>query len=43
MGAYVGWTKLKDGKGMMVNWSYLDGADYLPSDAEVRKLRPASN
>jgi len=28
---------------MMVNWSYLDGADYLPSDAEVRKLRPAAN
>jgi branched-chain amino acid transport system substrate-binding protein len=43
MGAYLGWTKLKDGKGIMVNWSYLDGADYLPSDAEVRKLRPAAN
>ena len=42
MGAYVGWTALKDGKGTMVNWSYLDGAGYLPSDAEVRKLRPGN-
>lgn len=42
MGAYVGWTKLKDGKGIMENWSYRDGANYLPSDDEVRKLRPGS-
>ena len=41
MGAYVGWTKLRDGKGVMVDWTYLDGADYLPSDDEVRKLRAA--
>ncbi len=40
MGAYVGWTKLEDGKGKMVNWTYENGADYLPSDDEVRKLRP---
>lgn len=42
MGAYVGRTKLKDGKGMMVDWTYLNGGDYLPSDEEVRKLRPAA-
>ncbi|MGD8992872.1 MAG: ABC transporter substrate-binding protein [Desulfobacterales bacterium] len=40
MGAYVGKTALKDGKGIMVDWSYADGKDYLPSDAEVMKLRP---
>ena len=40
MGAYVGYTALKDGKGIMVNWKYCDGKDYLPSDAEVKKLRP---
>lgn len=40
MGAYVGWTKLRDGKGVMVDWSYRDGADYLPSDDEVRAMRP---
>lgn len=43
MGAYVGTTTVSDGKGKMINWSYLDGAGYLPSDAEVMKLRPASN
>ncbi len=43
MGAYVGRTKLKDGKGIMVDWKYLDGAKYLPSDEEVKKLRPAAN
>ena len=43
MGAYVGWTKLKDGRGIMERWKYLDGANFLPSDAEVRKLRPAAN
>ena len=41
MGAYVGYTALKDGKGIMVNWKYMNGKDYLPSDEEVRKLRPA--
>ena len=41
MGAYVGVTDVRDGKGVMVDWSYRDGAGYLPSDEEVRKLRPA--
>lgn len=41
MGAWVGKTALKDGKGIMVDWSYRDGANYLPSDDEVKKLRPA--
>jgi len=40
MGAYVGLTALKDGKGVMVDWQYADGKDYLPADAEVMKLRP---
>jgi len=41
MGAYVGRVVLKDGKGVMVDWTYKAGENYLPSDAEVRKLRPA--
>ncbi|HEV7258402.1 MAG TPA: ABC transporter substrate-binding protein [Bosea sp. (in: a-proteobacteria)] len=41
LGAFVGKTALKDGKGTMVDWSYRDGAKYLPSDAEVKTLRPA--
>ena len=40
MGAYVGYTALRDGKGIMVDWKYADGKDYLPSDAEVMNLRP---
>ncbi len=40
MGAYVGKTKLEQGKGVMVDYVYLDGAKYQPSDAEVKKLRP---
>jgi branched-chain amino acid transport system substrate-binding protein len=40
MGAYVGYTALKDGKGIMVDWRYANGKDYLPSDEEVMKLRP---
>ncbi|MBX9631395.1 MAG: ABC transporter substrate-binding protein [Burkholderiales bacterium] len=41
MGAYVGRLAQKDGKGMMVDWVYREGAAYLPSDEEVKKLRPA--
>ena len=41
MGAYVGRTAKVDGKGVMVDFRYADGADYLPDDATVRKLRPA--
>ena len=40
MGAYVGRTAVKDGKGVMVDWRYADGKDYLPPDDVVRKLRP---
>ncbi len=40
MGAYVGKTALKDGKGVMVDSVYRKGADYLPPDDEVKKLRP---
>jgi branched-chain amino acid transport system substrate-binding protein len=40
LGAFVGKTALKDGKGVMVDSVYRNGADYLPSDAEVEKMRP---
>src|SRR5262245_21523847 len=39
MGAYVGQLAQKNGKGVMVNWRYADGARYQPSDQEVRMLR----
>jgi branched-chain amino acid transport system substrate-binding protein len=41
MGAFVGRTAVKDGKGVMVDWRYADGALYLPGPDEVKKLRPA--
>jgi branched-chain amino acid transport system substrate-binding protein len=42
MGAYVGKTAVKDGKGIMVDWRYADGKDYLPSDDAVKAMRPAN-
>lgn len=42
MGAFVGKTTVRDGQGVMVEWSYRDGANYLPSDEEVAKLRPSA-
>jgi branched-chain amino acid transport system substrate-binding protein len=42
LGAFVGRTKNEGGKGVMVDYRYLDGANFLPSAAEVRKLRPAN-
>jgi branched-chain amino acid transport system substrate-binding protein len=39
MGAYVGTLAVEDGKGVMVDWFYADGADYLPSDDVVKSLR----
>jgi len=41
MGAYVGRTDVRDGKGVMVDWRYANGKDYLPPDDVVRRLRPA--
>ncbi|MGE0752201.1 MAG: ABC transporter substrate-binding protein [Variibacter sp.] len=41
MGAFVGKLAVKDGKGVMVDFKYVDGASVLPSDAEVKALRPA--
>jgi branched-chain amino acid transport system substrate-binding protein len=42
MGAYVGRLGLKDGKGYMKEWRFVDGKDALPSDEEVKKMRPAN-
>jgi branched-chain amino acid transport system substrate-binding protein len=40
LGAYVGKTAVKDGKGVMVGSVYRDGKDFLPSEADVAKERP---
>ena len=40
LGAFVGKLGLKDGKGTMVDWRYVEGADALPADDVVRGMRP---
>jgi branched-chain amino acid transport system substrate-binding protein len=40
MGAYVGRTAVKDGKGVMVDWRYADGKDYQPDDSAIATMRP---
>lgn len=42
MGAWVGETVLRGRAGTMRNARYVDGADYLIPEAEVRAARPAS-
>ena len=42
MGSFVGRTKYVNGVSLMVNSHYCDGADFMPSDEEVRKMRPAA-
>jgi branched-chain amino acid transport system substrate-binding protein len=41
MGTWLGKTAVADGKGVMVDWYYADGADFQPSDEEVKAMRPA--
>ena len=41
MGAFVGRTRNDQGKGVMVDARYQDGAAFQPSNDEVRKLRAA--
>ncbi len=41
MGAFVGQTALQDGRGIMVDWFYADGNDYLPDEATALQRRPS--
>jgi branched-chain amino acid transport system substrate-binding protein len=43
MGAYVGTIALEKGAGTMADFKYVDGASVLPSDADVKTLRPAAD
>ena len=40
MGAFIGRTALQDGKGVMTDFAYRDGAAYAPSPEQVAKERP---
>ncbi|MGH8687292.1 MAG: ABC transporter substrate-binding protein [Burkholderiales bacterium] len=39
MGAFVGQLARRDGRGVMVHWRYVDGAQVQPTDDAVRALR----
>ena len=41
MGSYVGRTRNEGGKGVMVDFRYVDGAQVLPKPEQVRQWRPA--
>jgi branched-chain amino acid transport system substrate-binding protein len=41
LGAFVGKLDQKDDRGVMVDWRYADGKNYMPSDATVKRMRPA--
>ena len=41
VGAFVGKIAIKGGKGTMSDFTYVEGGKVLPSDDEVKKLRPA--
>jgi branched-chain amino acid transport system substrate-binding protein len=41
MGAYVGTLAVKDGKGIMTDFKYVDGSTVQPPDDQVKKWRPA--
>ena len=41
MGAYVGKIKNDNGKGVMVDYKYMDGTRFQPTSDEVKKLRAA--
>ncbi|MEC5324391.1 ABC transporter substrate-binding protein [Aurantimonas sp. A3-2-R12] len=40
MGAFIGTTAVEDGKGVMVDWAYVDPTPYMPSDEEIKAMRP---
>jgi branched-chain amino acid transport system substrate-binding protein len=41
LGAYVGVTTVSQGRGVMKDFRYVDGAAVQPPDAEIRRWRPA--
>ncbi len=40
LGSWLGKLAVKDGKGVMTDWTFVDGKDLLPSEAEGRAKRP---
>ena len=43
LGTFVGRVAVKDGKGVMVDYKYMDGAKFQPTDAQVKQWRTAAD
>jgi branched-chain amino acid transport system substrate-binding protein len=43
LGSWLGKLAIKDGKGIMTDWTFVDGKDLLPTEAEGRAKRPAGS
>jgi len=43
LGVFVGRTALHDGRGVMVDWRYVDGNTLLPPDDAVQRMRPTDH
>jgi branched-chain amino acid transport system substrate-binding protein len=41
MGTWVGKLDVKDGRGVMVDWRFVDGKDFQLDDASIKSRRPA--
>lgn len=41
LGSWLGKLALKDGKGVMTDWTWMDGKDLLPTEKEALAMRPA--
>jgi branched-chain amino acid transport system substrate-binding protein len=39
LGVFIGHLGVKDGQGVMTDWTYVDGKDFMPSDAAVAAKR----
>jgi branched-chain amino acid transport system substrate-binding protein len=40
LGTYIGLTSLREERGIVKDFAYVDGRFVMPSDAEVTRLRP---
>jgi branched-chain amino acid transport system substrate-binding protein len=41
LGSWLGQLNVKNGKGVMENWTWVDGKGALPNEKEARSRRPA--
>jgi branched-chain amino acid transport system substrate-binding protein len=42
VGHWIGRLACRDGRGTMVDWKFLDGAEFLPPEPQAAALRPAA-